>query len=195
MANAHTQKPNRSFFIPIKHPRAPLSITTLHALYPPRDETTNPLETSLHDIHLSPTPRIMSQAPRVTAANYRTFKEYPKVVDATARILARQPFVAPVGLLVEMSLLDPKDLARWKGGQVSCLERLIRCNLTRAGRILRLLRCHAHDLNLKPSLTAYRHKGQTLRFSRSGDPGVEEAYARHFVMVGKNNEPARESSH
>ena len=105
--------------------------------------------------------------------------------------------MAPVGLLVEMNLLDPKDLARWKAGQVPCLERLIRCNLPRAGRILRLLRCHAHDLKLKPSMTVYQHKGQRLRFSRSGDPGVEEAYARHFVRLGGKTEPggddARES--
>ncbi|MCB1225170.1 MAG: hypothetical protein KDK99_05100 [Verrucomicrobiales bacterium] len=134
----------------------------------------------------------MSQPPKVTVANYQTFKEYPSIVEATARILARQRFVTPVGLFVEMNLLDPKDLARWKAGQVPCLERLIRCNLTRAGRILRLLRFHAHDLKLKPSMTAYRHKGQTLRFSRSGDPGVEDTYARHFVRLGKKTEPAGE---
>ncbi len=132
----------------------------------------------------------MSQLPPVTATNYRTFQDYPKIVAATARVLERQRFVAPTDLFVEMALLDPKDLARWKAGQVPCLEQVIRCNLTRAGRILRLLRCHAHDLNLKPSMTAYRHKGRALCFSRSGNPGVDEAYARHFVRLGNNPGPA-----
>ena len=64
---------------------------------------------------------------------------------------------------------------------------MIRCNLTRAGRILRLLRFHVHDLNLKPSPTVYQHRGHRLRFSRSGEPKIEEAWSRHFVVGGKRN--------
>ncbi|GAA5481319.1 hypothetical protein [Haloferula sargassicola] len=129
----------------------------------------------------------MSKPPKPTVANYREFKDYPKIVAAVSRILARQRFVAPVDLFVEMGLLMPTDLERWKRGQVPVLERVIRCNLTKAGRILRLLRFHAHDLNLKPSLTVYRHRSHSLRFSRSGEPKIEEAYATHLVVVGKRN--------
>jgi len=129
----------------------------------------------------------MSQLPKPTVANYREFKDYPKIVAAVSRILARQRFVAPVEVFVEMNLLLPADLKRWKQGQVPILERLVRCNLTRAGRILRLLRFHVHDLNLKPSLTVYQHRKHRLRFSRSGEPKIEEAWSRHFVIVGKRN--------
>lgn len=129
----------------------------------------------------------MSHAPKPTVANYREFKEYPKIVAAVSRILARQRFVAPVELLVEMDLLPAADLERWKRGQIPVLERVIRCNLTKAGRILRLLRFHAHDLNLNPSLTVYQHKGHRLRFSRSGEPKIEQVYATHLVVVGKRN--------
>lgn len=129
----------------------------------------------------------MSQLSKPTVANYREFKEYPRIVAAVSRILARQRFVAPVELFVEMDLLQPADLARWKRGQIPCLERLIRGNLARIGRILRLLRFHAFDLNLKPSLTVYQHRRQCLRFSRSGEPKIEEAWSRHFVIVGKRN--------
>ncbi len=129
----------------------------------------------------------MSHAPKPTVANHREFKDYPKIVAAVSRILARQGFVAPVELLVEMNLLLPADLARWKQEQVPVLERVIRCNLTRAGRILRLLRFHAHDLKLKPSLTVYQHRKHRLRFSRSGEPKMEEAYSTHLVVVGKRN--------
>ncbi|MGL5018519.1 MAG: hypothetical protein ACRDBP_10315 [Luteolibacter sp.] len=129
----------------------------------------------------------MSHAAKPTVANYREFKEYPKIVAAVSRILARKRFVAPVELFVEMDLLPAADLERWKRGQIPVLERVIRCNLTRAGRILRLLRFHAHDLNLKPSLTVYQHRSHRLRFSRSGEPKIEEAYSTHLVVVGELN--------
>ena len=69
------------------------------------------------------------------------------------------------------------------------LEAVINCNLTRLSRILKMLRFHAHDLMLVPSVTAYRRWGkgpkQRLRFTKTGDPNLEEAYARHFVWAGK----------
>jgi hypothetical protein len=116
----------------------------------------------------------MSQVPKPTVANYREFKAYPKIVAAVARILARQRFVAPVDVFLEMNLLPAGDLDRWKRGQIPVLERVIRCNLTKDGCILRLLRFHAHDLKLKPSLTVYQHRGHRLRFSRSGEPKIEK---------------------
>jgi len=129
----------------------------------------------------------MSRNPKPTVANYREFKPYPKIVAAVARILARQRFVSPVEVFLEMNLLPAADLDRWKRGQIPVLESVIRCNLTKAGHILRLLRFHAHDLNLKPSITVYQHRGHHLRFSRSGEPMIEEAYATHLVVVGKHN--------
>lgn len=122
---------------------------------------------------------------KVTQKNYRENKDYPKIVAAVARVLALQRYVSPIEVFVEMGLLLPVDLDRWKRGQVPYLEKVIRCNLSKAGRILRILRFHAHDLNLGPSMTSYRHRKQPLRFSKSGQRPVEEAYARHFVVIGK----------
>ncbi len=68
------------------------------------------------------------------------------------------------------------------------LERIIDCNLARLTRLLRILRFHAHDLNLVPSVTVYVRSGRgardRLRFTKSGDAKFEEAYARHFVWPG-----------
>ena len=54
---------------------------------------------------------------------------------------------------------------------------------------LRILRFHAHDLKLMPSTTAYMRWGKgpkkRLRFTKTGDPKLEEAYSRHFVWPGK----------
>jgi len=62
---------------------------------------------------------------------------------------------------------------------------VIDCNLTRLSRLLRILPLHAHDLDLVPVQAAYRRHGkgprQYLRFTRTGDPNLAAAYARHFV--------------
>jgi hypothetical protein len=66
---------------------------------------------------------------------------------------------------------------------------VINCNLTRLSRLLHILRFHAHDLNLKPSQTIYKRYGKgsklRLRFSKTGDAGLEAAYTTHFVWSGK----------
>jgi hypothetical protein len=129
----------------------------------------------------------MHKNSKLSIENYRECKDYPRIVTAVACIPERQRFVALVELFVEIGLLLPADLKRWKQGQIPSLEIVIRCNLTRAGRILRLLRFHAHDLKLKPSHTEYQHRGHRLRSSRSGEPKIEEAYSRHYVVLGKRN--------
>lgn len=106
----------------------------------------------------------MSQLPKPTVANYREFKEYPTIVAAASRILARQRFVAPVELFVEMNLLPGADLERWKRGQIPILERVIRCNLTKAGRILRL--------QTRPCSFRSSSKGHSLQIRTMIEMGV-----------------------
>ena len=122
---------------------------------------------------------------KVSVANYQKDKFYPRITSAVARILGRKNFVSPIDLFIEMSLLEPESVRKWKRGETSYLERAIRCNLAQASRILRILRFHAHDLNLAPSQTAYRNGKQPLQFSKTGEPPLEAAYARHFLVVGK----------
>src|SRR2546427_464205 len=82
-------------------------------------------------------------------------------------------------VLVGMDLLTREHLEDWRRGRTPYLERVINCNLARLARLLRILRFHAHDLNLKPSLTAYMRSGrgpkQRLRFTKTGEPKLEEA--------------------
>jgi hypothetical protein len=96
-----------------------------------------------------------------------------------------------VDVLVGMGLLEPKRLEDWRLGRVPYLEKVVDCNLTRLSLLLRILRFHAHDLKLVPSVTAYMRWGkgpkQRLRFTKTGDPRLEEAYARHFVWPGKGS--------
>src|ERR1700676_5030179 len=132
---------------------------------------------------------------KVTLENYRSDKYYPRVVRAVAALLAKSAAIAPVDVFVEMSLLQAPDLESWRFGRIPYLEKVIRCNLAVASRILRILRMHVHDLKLQPSSSEYRKWGKgprlALRFSKSGDPGVEEAYCRHFLVPGANSKRGR----
>ena len=107
-----------------------------------------------------------------------------------AAILANDKVVAPIDVLVGMNLLAPEKLEDWRRERIPYLEKVIKCNLTRLSRLLRILRFHAHDLNLLPSVTVYASWGkgpkQRLRFTKTGSPKLEEAYARHFLWPGKD---------
>jgi len=129
-------------------------------------------------------------APKVAVATFKEDPLFPRIERAVAAILAASKVVTPIDVLIGMELLRPADVEDWRFGRVPYLERVIRCNLTRLGRILRILRMHAHDQNLVPSQTAYVRWGKKghrapLRFSKTGEPKVEEAYSRHFVWPGK----------
>ena len=115
---------------------------------------------------------------RPSVTTYRDDPLYPRITRAVEGVLRRGNVVAPVDVLIEMELLTRERLEEWRHGRVPYLERVIHCNLTRLGRLLRILRFHAHDLNLKPSWTAYMRWGkgpkQRLRFSKTGEPKVTE---------------------
>lgn len=133
-----------------------------------------------------------SKAPakhRPSADAFRADPMLPRIERVVADLLANGKVVAPVDVLVGMGLLRREHLDDWRFGRAPYLERVIACNLTRLSRLLRLLRFHAHDLNLKPSATVYMRHGkgpkQRLRFTKTGDPNLELAYATHFVWPGK----------
>jgi hypothetical protein len=128
--------------------------------------------------------------PVVTVATYREDTLYPRTRRIVAAILQDGKVVAPVDVLVRMDLLAPEHLDDWRRGRVPYLEQVIRCNLTKLARFLRILRFHAHDLNLVPSAFNYVRRGggskQQLRFTKTGDPNLEEAYSRHYLWPGKS---------
>jgi len=133
----------------------------------------------------------------ITVQTYKNHAFYPRVVRAVTAILADGKVVAPVDVIVRMGLLDLKRVEDWRRGRVPYLERMINCGLGRLSKLLRILRFHAHDLKLQPSWTAYMRWGKgpklRLRFTKSGDQNLEEAYATHFVPAGQGAVPPAES--
>ena len=128
---------------------------------------------------------------KITLANYRQDPYYARIVKAVEGLLREKGFVAPLELFIRMDLLSPESVENWRRGRIAHLERAMHCNLAKASRVLRILRMHAHDLDLKPSLTKYKRwsKGSRplLRFSKTGDRNIEDAYARHFVSPRKGS--------
>ncbi len=109
--------------------------------------------------------------PPASVATYRKDPVYPRVARAVDGLLNRGTVVTPVDVLIGMGLLTREQLEDWRRGRVPYLERVINCNLTRLSRLLRRW-----------------GKGpkQRLRFTKTGDAKLEEAYATHFVWPGKS---------
>jgi hypothetical protein len=126
--------------------------------------------------------RLEDKMKKVTVGTYKKDTLYPKVVRATARILKRSDEISPVEILLEMGNLEPKAYKAWCVGEVPYLERVFQGSLSKANRILRIIRFHAHDLNMMPNPHTYKRKGKNtaLRFSKSGNRNLEGAYACHF---------------
>lgn len=124
---------------------------------------------------------------KITLDNYKKDKYYIRIVRAVEVLLSRGDVVAPIEVFVDMKLLTLESVNDWRRGRVPYLEKVIRCNLAEASRILRILRLHVHDLDLSPSITVYCRHGKgpktRLRFTKFGEPALEEAYSRHFVRV------------
>jgi Fe-S-cluster containining protein len=104
---------------------------------------------------------------------------------AFAVVLQQQAYVSVVDVLVEMKRLTPAHLEDWRFGRVPYLERVVEGNLGKLSLIGREVRNAAQAQGLTPSVTFYRRWGKgpkrALRFSKSGDPSVELAYATHWV--------------
>ncbi len=123
---------------------------------------------------------------KITRANYRKDRYYPRVVKAVKEILLDSSFAAPVEVFIRMDLLKREKLEDWRFARVHYLERVINCSLSKASRILRILSLHAEDRGLKPSRTVYKKWGKGVKpvlwFSKYRDPRLEAAYSTHYVL-------------
>lgn len=88
---------------------------------------------------------------RITSSNYAKDHYYPKVVRAMDELLREKGHVAPVEVFMKLDLLRHEDLEDWRFVRAPFLEQVVRCNLEKASRILRVLAHHAHERKLKSS--------------------------------------------
>jgi hypothetical protein len=107
-----------------------------------------------------------------------------RVVRAAEAALAQRKFVTAIDVLVGVGWLQPRRVDEWRQGRVPYLEAAVIASLGKVSTAMKLLRLWAEARGLRPSETAYvaRARGhQQLRFSKSGDPGIERAYRTHWV--------------
>jgi hypothetical protein len=105
--------------------------------------------------------------------------------QASSELLREKGFISFVDVLIRMGKLTKEDQESWRMRRIPFLERAVRINLSQINHLLRTLRQNALKGHLRPSKTAYVSWGkgpkQPLRFSKSGNPAIEEAWATHFV--------------
>ena len=107
------------------------------------------------------------------------------MVQAAEAALAHSGYVSAIDILTRSNLLSPWHLQEWRQGRVDYLERVIQGNLKKISLTMKLFREWAHAKGLRPSETGYVRRTRSgkvvLRFSISGDPGIEKAYRTHYV--------------
>ena len=97
-------------------------------------------------------------------------------------------------MLVDVGVLPKQKYEDWRFGKVRYLESVCTCNLKKLSFIMKQIRSYAKKSNLKPSFCYYKRWGVKkrhgrkpvipLRFSKSGNPEIEKAYATHYVDLG-----------
>lgn len=106
-----------------------------------------------------------------------------------SRLLQEKGYVAFVDVLMGMGKLSKEDYEKWRCRGVPYLEKVVTINLSKLNHLLRVFRRNSRNKGLRPSTTVYKSWGKrrkmTLRFSKSGNPYVEDAYSRHFVRPNK----------
>lgn len=112
--------------------------------------------------------------------------EIRKKTNAVAEeLLHKKGYVAPVDVLIKMEVISVKDYEDWRFGRIPYLERVTKCGLGKLSTIMKELRSYRVNRNLKASWTSYKKWGKgrkiDLRFSKSGLPEIEKAYATHLV--------------
>lgn len=119
-----------------------------------------------------------------------------KLGPVTVEILREKGYVSFVDVFIKLGYLDPKECENWRMKRVPYLEHVIQCNLTRITLIMKTVRQNCLRGNCRESWTGYNSWGKgpkiPLRFSKSGQPSIERAYATHFLKPAKskqNNTP------
>ena len=137
------------------------------------------------------TKRAVDKQPSIPGQKYRADPLFPRVQRAVIAILATKNFVAPVDVLVHAGVLRTNQVEDWRFGRIPYLERVTQGNLSKLSRILRIVDYLGRSMHLKPSMTAYVRWGKgpriPLRFTKTADPNLEMAYARHWVSPKKTS--------
>ena len=105
-----------------------------------------------------------------------------RVIKAAEAALADHQYATAIDVLVGMGWLTTPQVDRWRQGR-DYLERQVTASLSKISTAVATFRHWAQSEGLTPSETAYLSRSRDhrpLRFSKSGDPGIEAAYRTHW---------------
>lgn len=118
-----------------------------------------------------------------------------KVHSAVYHQCQQRGYAAPADVLVDIGTLPKQKYEDWRFGKVRYLEAACTCNLKKLSFIMKQIRAYAKKAGLKPSFCYYKRWGVKkkhgqkpvipLRFSKSGNPEIEKAYATHYADLGR----------
>lgn len=118
-----------------------------------------------------------------------------KVHSAVYHQCQQRGYAAPADVLVDVGVLPKEKYEDWRFGKVRYLEQVCTCNLKKLSFIMKQIRSYAKKAGLKPSFCYYKRWGVKkkqghkpvipLRFSKSGNPEIERAYATHYVDLDR----------
>lgn len=130
------------------------------------------------------------------------FELIGKIHSAVYHQCQRRGYAAPADVLVDVGVLPKEKYKDWRSGRVRYLEVACTCNLKKLSFIMKQIRSYAQRSNLKPSFCYYKRWGVKkkhghkpvipLRFSKSGNPEIEKAYATHYVDLGRAEQLKKE---
>lgn len=116
-----------------------------------------------------------------------------KVHSSMYQQCQKRGYCTPVDVLMETGVLPKKKYEDWRAGRVPYLESACTVNFHKLSFIMKQMRDYAKKSGLTPSFCYYKQWGTKkkngqgrkpvipLRFSKSGNPDIEKAYATHFV--------------
>jgi len=104
-------------------------------------------------------------------------------------IIEEKRYLSSIDVLLKLEYLSEKDYENWRFGKVEYLEKVCGVNLKKLSTINKTIKEISGQWNLKKSWTAYNKYGKgkkiRLRFSKSGNEQIEEAYATHYMNIEK----------
>lgn len=111
--------------------------------------------------------------------------------EASTEILREKGYICIVDVLIRMGKLTEEDYRTWRAMRIPYLESVIKVNLAKVNCMLRAMQQNAKRGGLQASKTVYmsweKSSKKQLRFSKFGDPNIEDAYSTHFHKPKEGN--------
>jgi len=112
-----------------------------------------------------------------------------KIELVCKELIAEKGYLSSIDVLLKLEYLSGKDYENWRFGKVEYLEKVCGVNLKKISTINKTINTISKQWNLKKSWTAYNKFGKgkkiRLRFSKSGNEWIEQAFATHHLNIEK----------